>query len=356
MTKRIIILVFGIAIIVSTMIAMFFQMNQRNDIVGQFVKAVEEKDIDKMRQLFQLEKNDLLAEVPLNHFLQYMHQNDRDLQKVVTSLRKQQDDGIEDPSAIVRLIMEEERKYGIFPSSYLNLRKSKLEIEQDFSENLNVKADTTILKKLHKNKFIYGPIYPGEHLIDIQLYHELGEFHIEERVEVWNEALTTIKLDEEDVIAQDASLKSHLYELSALYAKQVGALEIYELNNYLLPSQSERLHGSLQEMSEDLKEHPQLVFKEAIVDDGSYHLMHVQHNWYADVRVIGEYEKEKSGKDELELILFKFEWIFDPVYGEWYIEDIIMSTTENSVLELWNSDIRYGPNDLKLEQEVNGVL
>lgn len=355
MTKRIIILIFGIAIIVGTMVAIFFQMNKSDDIVAQFVEAVENKDINTMKQLFQLEKENLFDEVPLNHFLQYMHQNERKLEEVVTSLHKQQDDETEDPSAIVRLIIEE-KKYGIFPSSYLAIRESKLEIEQDFSEKINAQADTTMLKKLHKNRFIYGPIYPGEHLIDIQLHHELGEFRIEEQIEVWNEALTMIKLDEEDVIAQDESLKSHLYERSALFAKQIGVLQIYELNSYLLPNQSERLLRSLQEMSEDLKEQSQLIFKEAIVDDASYQLMHVQHNWYADVRIIGKYEKGKSKKDESELILFNFEWIFNPVNGEWYIEDIIMSPTEKSVIELWNSDIKFGPNDLKLEQKVNGVV
>lgn len=355
MTKRIIILIFGVATIVSTMVAIFFHMNKSDDVVAQFVEAVENKDIDTMKQLFQLEKDDLFGEVPLNHFLQYMDRNDKKLQEVVTSLQKQQDDKMEDPSAIVRLIIEE-KKYGIFPSSYLVLRASKLKIEQDFSGKINAKADTTTLKKLYKHKFIYGPIFPGEHLIDIQLHHDLGEFHIEEQVEVWDEAFTTIKLNEEDVIAQDESLKSRLYELSALFAQQIGELQIYELNSYILPNQSERLHKSLQEISEGLKEQSQLNFKEAIVDDASYHLMHIQHNWYADVRIIGKYEKGKSKEDEPELILFNFEWIFNPVYGEWYIKDIIMSTTEKSVIELWNSDIKFGPNDFKLEQKVNGVV
>lgn len=335
------------------MVAIFFHMNKSDDVVAQFVEAVGNNDLDTMKQLFQLEKSDLFDEVSLNQFLQYLHQNDQRLDEVVTSLQKQQDDQVEDSSAVVRLIIEE-KKYGILPSSYLAVQKSKLKIEQDFSEEIHMKANTTILKRLHKNKSIYGPIYPGEHLIDIQLQHELGTFRIEEQVDVWNEALTTIKLDEEDIVAQDEFLKGHLYERSALFAKQIGVLQLSELNSYLLPTQSKRLQRSLQKMSEELKEQSQLIFKEAIVDDTSYRLMNIQHNWYADVRIIGQYEKENNNASEL--ILFNFEWIFDPVYEEWYIEDIIINTTEKSVIELWNSDIKFGPNDLQLEQKVNGVF
>ena len=351
---------FGIAIIVGTMVAIFFQMNKSNDIVARFVDAVENEDIDTMKKLFQLEKGELFDEVPLNHFLLYLTQNEQKFQEVVISLKKQQDEKKEDPSAIVRLIIEG-KKYGVFPSAHLAIRESKLEIEQDFSEEINVKANTTMLNRLHKNKpdtnrFIYGPVYPGEHLIDIQLYHELGEFLFKEQVEIWDEALTKIKLDEEEIITQDDSLKNYLFEKSALFSKQIGMLQIYEMNSYLLPNKTEGLHKSLQEMSEDLKGQSQLIFNEAIVDNASYNLMHIQHNWYADVRLIGKYEKDKSSNEDSEFILFNFEWVFDPEYGEWFIEDIIMSTTEKSVIELWNSDIKFGPNDLKLEQKVNGVL
>lgn len=348
MKKRVIMALFIIVVISSAVITIIFQMNKSANIADQFVVAVKNEDIDQLKQLFQGEEADVFVDVPLEQFLQYVLKNDDKLQMIKTSIQEQVESEKTDLFATVQVIIEE-KKYGIFPTYYLALRKSQLQMDDFYGDIIDVKTDHAILKKRHVNEWIYGPIFPGEHLIEIQIEHELGQFIIEKQVEIWDQAITKIRLDEEEILLQDEYLKEHLYKFGALFTDQLEEIKMYE-------NQTDIISNSSAEMDKILKEGETLLLEEVVVDEDSYNLMRIQDIWYAEVRMIGTYNKQKQKSDDSTFILFTFEMMFDPYDNEWGISDIKLSLTEQSIIDLWNSTVKFDSKDLQLADQIDKVL
>src|SRR5699024_6330023 len=95
-----------IAIIVISMIAIVHLKNKNKTIVDEFVQAVKTKDMQTMKQLFQVDEVDKKNNVDalsLNNFVQYLYENDNKLKTIEKSLYDQIDTGKPDSKAIVQL-------------------------------------------------------------------------------------------------------------------------------------------------------------------------------------------------------------------------------------------------------------
>lgn len=349
MQKVLLKLILIAAIIASYMVAVIYIQNKNNYVIDQFVQAVEANDFDKMKELFLMDEAIKLDEISLNNFLQYLHTNEEKLQFIEKSLSEQMDREGSDANTAVQLHVKEKR-YGLIPTYQLQLQPTYLHIENVDEESLEVKWDHGIVINKHPDKPIYGPLFPGEHLIHIQFENDLGMFQFQEEITVWDEKSLSINVVEEEVVTEDEHIREKLFEISALFSKLFIEYSINnDLHDELLSNWNDRLTQSIRRYSEVIDQDERLNFVQAIFDEESFGVMKIDERWHAELRLISTYEKQ-SNNNEQEHLLFTIDFIYDEFIDEWVINNFALDYTEQSIIDLWDSSIHIDREDLNNNQ------
>lgn len=349
MKKVLLKLILIAAIIVSSMVAVIYIMTKNNHIIDEFVHAVETNDIVKMKELFVIDEATKLDEVSLNKFLQYLQENEDKLQLIDESLHEQLDRESRDENAVVQL-QAKGKKYGFMPNYQLELQPTYLHIETIDDELLTVNWDHGLVINKHPDQPIYGPIFPGDHIIQIQIENNLGVFNVQEKVTIWDERKTSLSVVEEEVIAKDESIRKNLFEIGAFLSKQFIEYSINnDLHDELLSNWNDRLTQSIRQYSEVIDQNERLNFIQAIFDAESFDVMKIDERWHAELRLISTYEKQ-SNNNEQEHLLFTIDFIYDEFNDEWVINNFALDYTEQSIIDLWDSSIHIDREDLNNNQ------
>lgn len=334
-----------IAIIVISMIAIVHLKNKNKTIVDEFVQAVKTKDMQTMKQLFQVDEVDKKNNVDalsLNNFVQYLYENDNKLKTIEKSLYDQIDTGKPDSKAIVQLHTME-KKLGLYRNYQLKLKNSYIKIESVAGDLLDVTLDSAIFLNKHKEDHVYGPIFPGDHRLQMEYENELGIYHIQEEITVWDKESHIIKVNLENILKSDEKIKQTIFEQSVNYSLQLiefmddtddGGLLFDEWDIF---AKDDELSWKM------LTDDKPYKFSHAIFDSESYDIMYIEDEWYASARIISTFERESKGAEHL---LFEFNFFYSELFDEWLLTDYVWDETDESVINLWDETERLERDEL----------
>jgi len=328
---------------VTTMIAIVYIKDEMNEnVVMKFSHAVMQNDTEKITQLFLTDEEKELDKHYLNSFIKYLQEHEDKLETIEKSLYEQMDSQEADPKAIVQLQLIG-KKYGFFANYQLKLNNSYVEIENITDDHLDVKLGNGIYLNKHKKHNFYGPIFPGDHVIHIQFENELGTFFVQEEVTIWDKDRYVIKVDQEEILTNDAHIRETLFGLSTVYSAQ-----IIEWINDIHNEQSFYTEMGILYDVEDLFDYiladgKTIKFSHAVFDEESFEVMNIQDDWYASARIISTFEVESD--DPIHL-LFNLDYVYNELLDEWELSDIIWDQTTQSIIDLWDSPYQIERKDL----------
>lgn len=323
------------------MVAIVSINSKNKTIVEEFVHAIKKKDMQTIKQLFQEDQKEDLDTLSLNNFIQYLYENEDKLNLIEKSLQKQLDAGKSDSNAVVQLLPLD-KKLGIFPNYELTLKNSRLQIENVDTDLIDISLDSGIFLNKHKRDHIYGPIFPGDHNIYIQFENELGTFRLKEEVTIWDRNSYVIKVNQEDVMTKDEQIKKQIFELSVYFSIQFIELMDNASDDELLFEEMDLFRQDTELSERILTGNESYKFTHAIFDDDSFEIMFIDHDWYANARIISTFER----KDEEQVhLLFNLSYVYSELFDEWLLSHYAWDETNESIIDLWDSTLRLYRDD-----------
>lgn len=346
----------AVALLIVACIAIFIIIaNQYKPIktVDAFDQAVEDNDIDSLKQLLKLDEADVeVNKESLGAFIKYLKANNESYQVIKDGFEKQlEDDDFKSSNTQVSLI-KNGKKLGIFPNYKINVKTVHLKVK-GLEDNDNVELATVdneqSINQVDEEEAIYGPIIPGEYEIEATIKNDLGKFTKEEKIDAWGDTDVSFLVDSEKMARKDKGIQKSIMDAANLFNEDMS---VYVTSNFeadKFTNITDELKDDLSffddglEISEEYVENIESQFLQATVNMDEIHLTNFDGDWDAEVTMLVFYDekiklKEAKKADDLSYIeLRNFSLIFDRDKKQWIIEDVMGEDVEESEADNWES-------------------